>query len=61
MKKRRQTMEKFRREQAVRQRRADKLQKKEAARIAKAFGVDGQPTGLPGPEAANAEGQDGTS
>jgi hypothetical protein len=38
-KKRRQTMEKFRREQTVKQRRADKLQKKVDARIAKTTGV----------------------
>jgi hypothetical protein len=38
-KKRRQTMDKLRREQTVKKRRADKLQKKEDARIARAAGA----------------------
>ena len=38
-KKRRQTMDKLRREQTVKRRRAEKLQKKEDARIAKAAGA----------------------
>ena len=45
-KKRQQTMEKMRRELAVKERRALKQQKKEAARLAKAAGV------APGDEAA---------
>ena len=56
-KKRRQTMEKFRREQAVKQRRADKLERKAAARIAKAAGVlPGEPSPAENPDEAPVDG-----